>query len=129
MTRLLLLLAGLLLVFAATSHAPRAQAAAFVVSNTANAGPGSLRQAITDANTSPGVDSISLPSQPSGAQITPWDFSALKALHAQAASAGAPVSAGGSPPQDPSPAPAPAAPPPVPTADVPPASPLRPKGQ
>src|SRR2546426_1625985 len=37
---------------------PTARAATFTVTNTANTGAGSLRQAIIDANNSPGVDTI-----------------------------------------------------------------------
>ncbi|HEY1590768.1 MAG TPA: NosD domain-containing protein [Solirubrobacteraceae bacterium] len=37
---------------------PAASAATFTVTSTADAGPGSLRQAITDANTTPGADQV-----------------------------------------------------------------------
>ena len=50
----------------AWSHA--AGAAEFVVTHTANAGPGSLRQAIVDANTSPGADRIAFAIPGSGVQ-------------------------------------------------------------
>jgi hypothetical protein len=38
---------------------PSAHAAGFVVTSAADSGPGTLRQAIVDANASPGLDTIS----------------------------------------------------------------------
>src|SRR5436305_8445724 len=55
-TRLLVLAA---LVAAALALAPAAQAATFTVTDgSSDAGPGTLRQAIDDANTTPGTDTI-----------------------------------------------------------------------
>lgn len=56
-------LAGLLLLYAGlkpASGAPAAPAATFVVTNTADSGAGSLRQAIRDANAAPGADVIDI---------------------------------------------------------------------
>jgi len=49
----------LLLIAALTGSAARLNAASFVVTDLADAGPGTLRQAILDANTTPGDDTIS----------------------------------------------------------------------
>ena len=50
---------ALLALLSADALAPRARAAAsFAVTNTNDSGPGSLRQAITDANANPGADTI-----------------------------------------------------------------------
>jgi len=48
----------LLLVFALLSFPDAVRAASFTVTNTNDSGPGSLRQAILDANTNPGTDTI-----------------------------------------------------------------------
>ncbi|MGH9369679.1 MAG: right-handed parallel beta-helix repeat-containing protein [Thermoanaerobaculia bacterium] len=56
---------GLLLV---ASLAPSLLAATFTVTNTADSGPGSLRQAILDANSNPGADVINFNIAPGGVQ-------------------------------------------------------------
>src|SRR5262245_6190222 len=48
---------------------PAAHAAGFVVTTTADSGPGSLRQAIVDANASPGPDTISSDIAGAGGQM------------------------------------------------------------
>src|SRR5260370_17654962 len=58
-TRTSIMKKTLLLLGAIMLASPRlAQTATFVVTNTADSGPGSLRQAILDANTKPGPDVI-----------------------------------------------------------------------
>lgn len=59
----------LLAFIAAVLCVPAATAAEFVVTNTANSGPGSLRQAIADANAAPGHDSIVFKIPESGVQM------------------------------------------------------------
>ena len=54
----ILLIFPLLFVLIVSVPAQPARADTYVVSNTANSGPGSLRQAITDANNHPGPDLI-----------------------------------------------------------------------
>ena len=71
----LALLAGLLLrvapiVNARTTDSPDAQSATLTVTTTADSGAGSLRQAILDANTSPGADTITFSIGASGSQQT-----------------------------------------------------------
>ena len=46
------------LIFSFLSFCPTAQGATYTVTNTDNSGAGSLRQAITSANTNPGPDTI-----------------------------------------------------------------------
>ena len=60
---LLVLLAGLLAV------TQPARANTYVVTNTSNSGPGSLRQALTDANNNPGLDTITFSAATNGVPI------------------------------------------------------------
>ncbi len=73
-TALLLLLATLL-----PSAAPT-RAAAFTVTTTANSGAGSLRQAILDANATPGADTITFAIGATGSQQTIQPTAALPAI-------------------------------------------------
>ena len=54
----LLSIPGVLIAVALTASVGAAHAATFTVSNTNDSGPGSLRQAVTDANAAPGRDDI-----------------------------------------------------------------------
>lgn len=58
MKRFLGVLFVLLLVFTLLAFPDAVRAASFTVTNTNDIGPGSLRQAILDANASPGTDTI-----------------------------------------------------------------------
>jgi parallel beta-helix repeat protein len=60
-----LLLSVSIVVTVVTITAQPAQAATFTVTNTNDSGPGSLRQAIADANSSPGADTIAFNIPPS----------------------------------------------------------------
>lgn len=71
---LMLLLVGLLLL------ATPARAATFTVTTTADSGPGSLRQAILDANASPGADTITFAIGAMGSQQTIQPTSALPTI-------------------------------------------------
>jgi PKD repeat protein len=75
---LLLLLTSL---FPAAAPAP-AHAAAFTVTTTADSGPGSLRQAILDANANPGADTITFAIGATGSQQTLQPTSALPIITA-----------------------------------------------
>ncbi|MBU1669536.1 MAG: right-handed parallel beta-helix repeat-containing protein [Actinobacteria bacterium] len=70
-----LLAALLLAVTAIVAHPPTAHAATYLVTNTDNSGPGSLRQAIDDANSNPGEDTINFDIPGSGPHtISPTSF-------------------------------------------------------
>lgn len=59
---------------------PAAHAATFTVTNTANSGPGSLRQAILDANANPGADTITFAIGATGSQQTIQPTAALPTI-------------------------------------------------
>ena len=60
--------AALLAVVVADSQRHMAEAATFTVTTTADSGPGSLREAISDANANAGVDAIGFDIAPGGIQ-------------------------------------------------------------
>ena len=61
-------------------HRPVARAATFTVTTTADSGPGSLRQAILDANASAGLDTITFAIGAAGSQQTIQPASALPSI-------------------------------------------------
>jgi hypothetical protein len=77
----LLLLTGVLLAgIAPLAINQTGQAATFIVTNTNDSGPGSLRQAILDANANPGADSITFAIDASGSQQTIQPTSTLPTI-------------------------------------------------
>lgn len=78
MTIIFLLFGGFWVVIRADIS--RVRAAAFAVTTTADSGPGSLRQAITDANASPGLDTITFAIGATGSQQTIQPATALPSI-------------------------------------------------
>lgn len=78
MTIIFLLFGGFWVVIRADIS--RVRAAAFAVTTTADTGPGSLRQAITDANASPGLDTITFAIGATGSQQSIHPATALPSI-------------------------------------------------
>ena len=71
---------GLFIALLLLGHRPVARAAAFTVTTTADSGPGSLRQAILDANANPGLDTITFAIGAPGSQQTIQPTTALPSI-------------------------------------------------